>query len=549
MTFADIRWDLFLGGLGLFLFGIVLMGDGLKAVAGDKLRGYIDKYASKSWQGLVIGTVVTAIIQSSSATTAICIGFIRAGLMTFEQSAGIIIGANIGTTITAFLIGLDVGVIAPYLIFIGSMALMFVSRKNLQDISRILIGFGILFYSLTVMSDALSQLKEVPEFMEFAKACTSNPFIGLFGGVVLTMAMQSSSASIGIIQLFYETGAMTFIGVIPFLYGANIGTTITAVLASIGGNVSAQRSALFHTIFNCIGATLGMIFMMPLYNLMTYLASNYGVAPMMQIAITHILFNVATTIVVFPFIKQLCWLIRKIIKGEEPKRIQINVEDLNPKNFPIVSTALSVAYKSLQELKNIVKDNIQNTQKYANAKEDNEEDFDHIKETENVINRLDHSITHFITNLSYDQMSEDSLEDTTLYLEVAKNLERIGDLSVNVAEFAKMVHEDGDHFSPGAYEEVNAMFTYLYVMLDEAFEFLDKKDVAIYEKLITQESNLDNMEYESRKNHFKRMVNKECTGAVASSIYADILGNLERMGDHCCNIARYSFENTKGSLK
>ena len=168
MTFADIRWDLFLGGLGLFLFGIVLMGDGLKAVAGDKLRGYIDKYASKSWQGLVIGTVVTAIIQSSSATTAICIGFIRAGLMTFEQSAGIIIGANIGTTVTAFLIGLDVGVIAPYLIFIGSMALMFVSRKNLQDISRILIGFGILFYSLTVMSDALSQLKEVPEFMEFA---------------------------------------------------------------------------------------------------------------------------------------------------------------------------------------------------------------------------------------------------------------------------------------------------------------------------------------------------------------------------------------------
>ncbi len=545
MTFADIRWDLFLGGLGLFLFGIVLMGDGLKAVAGDKLRGYIDKYASKSWQGLVIGTVVTAIIQSSSATTAICIGFIRAGLMTFEQSAGIIIGANIGTTVTAFLIGLDVGVIAPYLIFIGSMALMFVSRKNLQDISRILIGFGILFYSLTVMSDALSQLKEVPEFMEFAKACTANPFIGLFGGVVLTMAMQSSSASIGIIQLFYESGAMTFIGVIPFLYGANIGTTITAVLASIGGNVSAQRSALFHTFFNCIGATLGMIFMMPLYNLMTYLASNYGVAPMMQIAITHILFNVATTIVVFPFIKQLCWLIKKIIKGEEPKRIQINVEDLNPKNFPIVSTALSVAYKSLQELKNIVKDNIQNTQNYANAKEDNEEDFDHIKETENVINRLDHSITHFITNLSYDQMSEDSLEDTTLYLEVAKNLERIGDLSVNIAEFAKMVHEDGDHFSPGAYEEVNAMFTYLYVMLDEAFEFLDKKDVAIYEKLITQESNLDNMEYESRKNHFKRMVNKECTGAVASSIYADILGNLERMGDHCCNIARYAFDNQR----
>lgn len=545
MTFADIRWDLFLGGLGLFLFGIVLMGDGLKAVAGDKLRGYIDKYASKSWQGLVIGTVVTAIIQSSSATTAICIGFIRAGLMTFEQSAGIIIGANIGTTVTAFLIGLDVGVIAPYLIFIGSMALMFVSRKNLQDISRILIGFGILFYSLTVMSDALSQLKEVPEFMEFAKACTSNPFIGLFGGVVLTMAMQSSSASIGIIQLFYETGAMTFIGVIPFLYGANIGTTITAVLASIGGNVSAQRSALFHTIFNCIGATLGMIFMMPLYNLMTYLASNYGVAPMMQIAITHILFNVATTIVVFPFIKQLCWLIRKIIKGEEPKRLEINIEELDPKSFPMVSTALSVAFKSLIQLKDVVKTNLNNTYLYINSTEDSDEDFDHIKETENVINKLDHSITHFLTNLPVDQMSEDGAEDTTLYLEVAKNLERIGDLSVNIAEFAKMVHEDSDRFSPSAYEEINSMYEYLFIMLDEAFEFLESRDIEIYEKIITQESKLDTIEYESRKKHFKRLVNKECAGAVASSIYADVLGNLERIGDHCCNIARYSFENTK----
>ena len=543
MTFADIQWGQFLGGLGLFLFGIVLMGDGLKSFAGDKLRVYIDKYTSKPWQGLIIGTVMTAVIQSSSATTAICIGFVRAGLMSLEQSAGIIIGANIGTTITAFLIGLNVDAIAVYLIFIGAFALMFVSKKKSQDIARILVGFGILFYSLTVMSDTLSKLAEVPEFIAFAESCARNPFIGLFGGIILTMAMQSSSASIGIIQLFYETGAISFIGVIPFLYGANIGTTITAILASIGGNISAIRAAVLHTTFNVIGTIIGMVLLYPLYDLMIYLTNTFGVAPMMQIAITHILFNVTTTIVVFPFIKQLCAFIRKIVPGQEPKRLSIDVNELDPKNFPITAGALSVAYKSLVQLKEVVYDNLKATEEYLNAKENDTEELENIKEREGAINKLDHAITNFLTNLSSDQMSQDSADDVSLYLEVAKNLERIGDLSINVAEFAEMVHEDDDHFTPQAYSELNDMFAKLYLMLEEAFEYLTNNNVDDYERIIVHESELDKLEYEARKNHFKRMVKKECTGAVASSVYADMLSNLERMGDHCCNIARYSFEH------
>ncbi len=543
MTFADIQWGQFLGGLGLFLFGIVLMGDGLKSFAGDKLRVYIDKYTSKPWQGLIIGTVMTAVIQSSSATTAICIGFVRAGLMSLEQSAGIIIGANIGTTITAFLIGLNVDAIAVYLIFIGAFALMFVSKKKSQDIARILVGFGILFYSLTVMSDTLSKLAEVPEFIAFAESCARNPFIGLFGGIILTMAMQSSSASIGIIQLFYETGAISFIGVIPFLYGANIGTTITAILASIGGNISAIRAAVLHTTFNVIGTIIGMVLLYPLYDLMIYLTNTFGVAPMMQIAITHILFNVTTTIVVFPFIKQLCAFIRKIVPGQEPKRLSIDVNELDPRNFPITAGALSVAYKSLVQLKEVVYDNLKATEEYLNAKENDTEELENIKEREGAINKLDHAITNFLTNLSSDQMSQDSADDVSLYLEVAKNLERIGDLSINVAEFAEMVHEDDDHFTPQAYSELNDMFAKLYLMLEEAFEYLTNNNVDDYERIIVHESELDKLEYEARKNHFKRMVKKECTGAVASSVYADMLSNLERMGDHCCNIARYSFEH------
>ena len=542
LSLFDIEWGLFLGGLGLFLYGIVLMGDGLKAFAGDRLRIYIDKYTSKPWQGFLIGVIITAIIQSSSATTSICIGFIRAGLMTLEQAAGIIIGANIGTTITAFLIGLSVEQIAVYLIFIGAAMLLFMSKQKLQDIARILVGFGILFYSLTVMGDTLEKLKYVPEFMSFAEACTTNPFIGLFGGIVMTMAMQSSSASIGIIQLFYSSGAISFIGLIPFLFGANISTTITAVLASIGGNVTSRRAAVFHTLFNCVGATLGMICLYPLYDLMTFLTEVLNLNPMMEIAITHILFNVVTAIIVYPFIKQICAFIRKIVKGDEPKRLEVNTDELIPSNFPVVATALGAAEKFVVEMKAVVKGNIEKTRNYVAKEAGDDELFDEIKDHEKAIDKLDNAITNFLTDLPFNEMSEETSKETTLYLEIVKNLERIGDIVVNVAEFSKMVHEDDGSFTPAAYAELDKLFVKLEEMLDKSFEYLSSNDLSIYEHLLNDEAVVDNMEYTFRQNHFQRMVKKECTGAVASSVYADILSNLERIGDHCINIVRNAFE-------
>lgn len=542
LTFFDIEWGLFLGGLGLFLYGIVLMGDGLKAFAGDKLRVYIDKYTSRPWQGFLIGLVITAIIQSSSATTSICIGFIRAGLMTLEQAAGIIIGANIGTTVTAFLIGLDVGSISVYLIFLGAFMLLFFSKQKIQDIARIVVGFGILFYSLTLMGDTLEQLRYVPEFMAFAEACTDNPFIGLFGGIVLTMAMQSSSASIGIIQLFYMSGAISFIGLIPFLYGANIGTCITAILASIGGNITAKRAAVFHLTFNIIGATIGMIMLHPLYNFMTYLTTTFAINPMMEIAITHILFNVVASIIVFPIIKQLCALIKKVVPGDEPKKLEINTDELVPSNFPVVATAMSAAAKFIGEMKNFVSQNIENTKKYVLLDADDDEVFDEIKGREKVIDKLDDSITNFLTNLHFNEMSEETSKEMTLELEMTKNLERIGDILVNIAEFSKMVHDDDGNFTATAYDELEQLFTKINDMLEKTFEYIHTNDIALYEHLMNEESMVDSMEYNFRQNHFVRMAKKECNGAVASSVYADILSNLERMGDHCMNIARNAFE-------
>lgn len=544
MTFSDIRWDLFLGGLGLFLFGIVLMGDGLKSFAGDKLRDYIDKYTSKPWQGIIIGAIMTALVQSSSATTAITIGFVRAGLMTLEQAAGIIIGANIGTTMTAFLIGLNVEGMSVYFIFIGALLLMFTKKKKLQDLGNIIVGFGILFYGIGLIGDTLVHLKDVHEFQLFAQLCTKNPLIGLVGGVIMTCAMQSSSAAIGVIQIIYETGAIPFIAVIPFLYGSNIGTCITAIMASMGGNVSSRRTAALHLFFNVIGTILGILGIGLLDSLMAYLSANFYVQPMMQIAIVHIIFNCTTAIVVFPFIKQLCQFIRKVVPGDEPKRLSVNIEELNPNAFPVASTALTVAYKSILQLRDLVYDNLKNTQAYATGTEHSEDDYDQIEQTESLINKLDSSITTFLTQLQVDHMSDEAIHTNTLYLEVAKNLERIGDLSMNVAEFAKMVHEDKGSFTQAAYSELNEMFEYLYLMFKDAFDYLETKEIRLYEDIMTKEAQLDTLEYNSRKNHFKRMATKECSSAVASSIYADVLGNLERMGDHCCNIARNTFEIT-----
>ena len=542
MSFSDIRWDLFLGGLGLFFFGIVLMGDGLKSFAGDKLRDYIDKYTSKPWQGIIIGTITTAIIQSSSATTAITIGFVRAGLMTLEQAAGIIIGANIGTTMTAFLIGLNVEGLAVYFIFIGALILMFSKKTKMQDLGHIIIGFGILFYGIALIGDTLIYLKDVPEFKAFAEICTQNPFIGLIGGVIMTCAMQSSSASIGVIQVIYETGAIPFIAIIPFLYGSNIGTCITAIMAAMGGNASAKRAAALHLTFNIIGTLWGMICLIPIDNFMTYITARFTIRPMMQIAIVHIAFNVFTTILVFPFIKQLCKLVRKLVPGEEPKKLAVNIDELNAANFPVASAALSVAEHSIKQMKEVVENNFRKAQDYI-AKDDYDPDmFDEINQSETLINKLDNSISNFLTQLTIDHKSDDAVKTNSLYLEIVKNLERIGDLTINIAEFAKMVQEDKGTFSVSAHKELDEMFENAKMMLTCSFNYVESRDIRQYELLMSMEAKLDNQEYLARRNHFARLVTKECSSAVASSIYADILSNIERIGDHCCNIARDAFE-------
>ena len=537
MTFADIKWGLFLCGLGLFLFGVVIMGDGLKSLAGNRLKDFIDKYTSKPLQGIIVGAGLTALVQSSSATTAIVIGFTRAGLMSLEQAAGVIIGANIGSTVTSFLIGLNITGFAPYMIVVGAFIMMFSKNKKTIDIAHILLGFGMLFYGIDLIGDTLSHLKEVESFTRLAALCADNHLIGLAIGIVMTMAMQSSAAAIGVIQIIYETGAMPFSAVLPFLFGSNIGTCITAIMTALGGNVSSKRAATLHTTFNIIGTTLGMIALPLLNNLVLSMDLN----PKMQIAVVHIIFNSATALLVFPFIKQLCGFVKLIIKGDEPKKKDIDLSNLNPTLFPIASAALDVAYKSLLQERDLVLENSKLVHNYLLDPKAKSDSVDEMRSNEDLINKIDASLTKFLTDVNTSSLTDEDNKKQIIYLEINKNLERIGDMAINILDMSNMIKEDRGSFTKDAELELNAMFNNLYSMLSTTFKYVESKSMDDYGELVIQEDIMDSLEEQARNNHFTRMTKGECKSAVASSLYVDIAYNLERMADHCCNIAKNVF--------
>ncbi len=539
-TFADLQWNMVLGGFGLFMFGIKFVGDGLKSLAGDKLRDYINKYTSKTWMALIIGIVITVLIQSSSATTAITIGLVRAGLMKLEQAAGVVIGANIGTTITAFLIGLKIERFSLYFVFLGGTILSFANKKQSRHIGEVLIGFGGLFYGLQIMGDSLKMLKDVPEFIMFAEAMSNNSFLSLMAGTLLTALIQGSAATIGVIQKIYESGGMTLMAALPFVFGSNIGTTITGAFAAIGGTTESKRTALLHTFFNVIGTTIGMILLVPYVGFIQFLSDKMGVPPMMQIAVSHIIFNVGATCVFFPFTKQMCKLVSMVIKGEEAEQLDINTDVLDPALIQLPSTALSVAQNLTVTMSNIVIKLINDAKIYLIEKTSTAKES--VEQAEQVINDLDTKITNYLIEISKRELNDVEMKQYTANLQIVKNLERIGDLGTNLIEFYQMVHEAKESFSPEAVEEISGMSDRLLDMVHLGIMTFEDKSTNAFVMLKDNEEKLDSMEYNYRQLHFNRIRDKQCTSTVAGSIYCDILGTLERMGDHTVNIARSALE-------
>ena len=547
---GSISWDLILGGFALFMFGISFMGDGLKAVAGDKLRDYIDKYTSTTISAVLIGIVLTIIMQSSSASIAITIGLVRAGLMNLSQAAGIVMGANIGTTVTSFLIGLSIDAYAMYIVFAGGMLLCFSKNRKVNYWGKVLFGFGLMFYGLSAMGDGLAALKEMPFFEQFAISMANKPWLAMLVGVALTAIVQSSAATIGVVQKLYQASAITLGASLPFMFGANIGTTVTGILASLGGTLAARRTAALHTVFNIIGTLVGMLLLTPFTAVVSSLSTVMNLNPMMQIAFANIIFKVVTTVLFLPILRPYTELIKKIIPGQEVEHMDIDIGDLDANVAGVLpSAAIAASTQTILKMSDVVRQDIIMTKDYLN-KPGTEDDAEVLHQNEALINKTDKIITEYLIKIqqNHDGMSDMDMEDVRLNLEVVKNLERMGDLAMNLTEFFTMVTSDKGSFTEEALKEINAMFDHLVDMMDDSTEVFVTKNMDRYLELEEKETKMDKMEVDARRHHFKRMAGNICVSPVAASVYCDVIGTLERMADHACNIAKSAIFETQDDI-
>lgn len=535
MTLADIDWPMILAGLGLFLFGIEYMGDGLKGYSGDKMKDIIDKYTSSPFKGIVIGAFVTCLIQSSSGTTALAIGLIRSGLMTLEQSIGIIMGANIGTVITSVFVGLKISQYAVYFIILGAAFLMFSKNKKTKYMGQIIFGFGCLFYGLELMGDNLANISQVPEFTQVANYLSQNPWLGLLGGTLLTTAVQSSAAVIAIAQQMYGAGAIGLSIALPFLFGSNIGTTITAVLASFGGTVPAKRAAFFHVLFNVAGSLLFMLILSPFTILIQWIADSINILPELQLSVAHGIFNIVTTACFFPLIPAIVKLIKKILPSSK-KEITMDLSELDVnvvQLFP--SHALSIAKSKIIEMGHITIEAVEGIRGYFETK--NPLAKDGVYEMENAINTLDTKITEYLVLISHETLNDHDSNDYLANMKTIKDFERIGDLCVNIVRYFEAIYDEKEDFSPEAREDLDTMMAMVIDMLHHAVKAFDGHSLDDIIYVDDKEADLDYFNKKAKQRHIKRVGRKIENSALVNSTYVDILANLERMGDHCQNVS------------
>lgn len=537
METLDIK--LVLGGFGLFMIGMTLLGDSLKEAAGPKIKTYISKYTSNIFMAILVGTVITGLIQSSSGATVISISLVRAGLMSLKQAIGVSIGANIGTTVTSIMIGLNIDGFGYYFVFAGSILYVFSNKQKIKNLAYVLFAFGITFVGLTLMGDQLGLLQNYPQFITFVDFISQYKWLAFLGGTFATAIINSSSAFIAIIQKLYGSGVIELPVVIALVLGSNIGTTITAYIAAMGATVSARRAAMFHTVFNLIGATLVMLILTPYTGLVQMTANSLAAGPEFTVAIAHFFFNFIFAFLVIPFIPALMKLLEILIPGKEityDSEIKTVFDEAIISEFP--EAAMDIAKQGIAEMGSFVTRSIKHSEAYFNAGDD--EDYQSVLSLENVINTLDMDITNYLLKIAREfHHPANHIDDYTKNLEIVKNFERIGDLNLNLVNFFHLLNENKEEFSFHATEELVKMMSILLEILEETLVIFENQDSSNMEHVLILEDKLDNLEQLFRGNHFERLRDGICYTPVASSIYVDILSTLERMGDHSVNAARF----------
>ena len=536
-----------IGGLALFLYGMNAMGDGLAKVSGGKLEKILENLTSNPIKAVLLGAGVTAVIQSSSATTVMVVGFVNSGIMKLSQAVGVIMGANIGTTITSWILSLtgiqsDNFIIqmfkptsfSPVLAIIGVIFILFINDSKKKDIGTIFIGFAILMYGMDMMSSAVKPLAEVPEFTNLLLKF-SNPLLGVIAGALLTAVIQSSSASVGILQALCLTGAVPFSAAIPIIMGQNIGTCITAILSAIGAKKNAKRAAAVHLYFNLIGT---VIFMTVFYlNAVVGFSFFHQAATPAGIAVIHSVFNVTATIILLPFAKGLeklaCLTIRDkkedVVVSAEDREFMILEPRFLEKPAFAVEQSRNAARKMAEESHNALFTALSLVDKYS------EEGVERVENMESKVDRYEDELGTYLVKLSHKDISEADSHSLSIMLHCIGDFERISDHAVNIMESAQELYEKGLKFSENAKKDLEVLGQAVEDIVNTAYEVFDKQDMKLAEKIEPLEEVIDELSKEVKRRHVQRLRNGECTIEMGF-ILSDITTCLERVADHCSNI-------------
>lgn len=537
------------GGLALFLYGMSLMGDGLSNISGGRLEKILEKLTSSPLKAVLLGAVVTAVIQSSSATTVMVVGFVNSGVMKLSQAVGIIMGANIGTTMTSWILSLS-GIessnlfmqflkptsFSPVLAIIGVSFLMFSKKEKKKDVGMILVGFAILMFGMDTMSEAVKPLANVPEFTNILLAF-SNPILGMVAGMVLTAVIQSSSASVGILQALCVTGAVSYATAIPIIMGQNIGTCITALLSGIGASKNARRASLIHLYFNLIGT---IVFMVVFYaiNAFAHFPFLEVAAGAAGIAVIHTVFNVSSTIILLPFSKVIEKLAYISIKDEAEEVVETQAD----KDFKLLDVRfLETPGLAVEECRVVARHMSEVTRESLTlamelvAKYD-EKKAERVKFLENEIDRYEDRLGSYLVKLAQKQMSERDNHTTSIILQCLNEFERISDHAVNVMFSAKEMNEKGLSFSKKAVEELSIYSQAVSEIMELATEVFSSHDTDRTMDIETLKEVISYLRSELKQHHIKRLQKGKCTIEMGF-IHSDIITSYKRVADHCSNIA------------
>ena len=545
MEFSLVETLMFIiGGLGIFLYGINLMGDSLKEIAGDRLKVIIEKTTNTPIKGILVGALVTAIIQSSSGTTALTVGLVRAGLLSFPQAVGIIMGANIGTTITAFIVGLDIGAAALWFVGIGAVLIFFFSKAKIQQLGKIILGFGLLFFGLETMGDALKDLLKVYEKQTTVlfEWLANNPLgwiMGLFVGTGITAIVQSSSATISIVQKLYGQGNIQLMGALPILLGCNIGTTVTAMFACVGGGTQAKRTSFVHAVFNIFGAVLFMVLLVPYSKVVqgveNVILGPMGADPSMTLAFAHIIFNLVTTFILYFLINKIVLLATKLIKDTEKDEGDKILEELLDYSLINRSSVLALSFvkTAINHMAELVNRFIHISTEYSFAR--NDEYLDEGERIEKTINLLDKRIHDYLIKLIITDIDVKASNTISKYLDQIKDFERLGDHCKNLLGFFKERYDNEMELSVDGTQDLKQIYEVLVNMSNLTTTAIKKWSIEDANDALKFEIEIDKLEEVFHGRHVHRINTGVCS-ILNAEHFVEVLSNVERMGDHMENI-------------